>query len=171
MDKSQRLRWAILLSVLAVTIAAIFFPMDEAVTPLPTLARPSSVKREENQPAIVPSEPTRDWLATEDNPFAPRGWIAAAPPSPAPLRTVAPVALAEAPAPVAAPLPFRFLGRMSDGDDRVIYLGQGELALAAREGDVLDGHYKVVLIDAGQIEFEDTTSGLRQLLPFPVQDK
>lgn len=174
MVKSQPFRWAVLLSALTATITAIFLPVDEAPAPLPTPARPlSMLEKKENKPVVNGTEPTRDWLATEENPFAPRGWTAP-PPSPpqTQARTVAPVILVEATAPSGpAPLPFRFLGRMSDGDDRVIYLGQGEQLVPARQGDVLDGHYKVVFIDAGQMEFEDTTSGLRQVLALPAQDK
>ncbi|GJI98203.1 hypothetical protein RugamoR57_49210 [Duganella caerulea] len=174
MDKSQQVRWAVLLSALAATITAIFLPVDEAPARRATPERPLSMQeKRENKPVVNGAEPPRDWLATEDNPFAPRGWTA--PPLPPPstqARTVAPVILAEAtPPPGPAPLPFRFLGRMSDGDDRVIYLGQGDQLVPARQGDLLDGHYKVVLIGAAQMEFEDTTSGLRQLLPLPVQDK
>jgi hypothetical protein len=173
MDKAQRRRWFVLLSLLAGTIAAIFYPQEEAPLPQPKVARSAPAKAAPMQ-EIVSVEPSRGWLATDENPFAPRGWIAPAPSSPPALaRTVAPVVLPEAapPPPSPEPLPFRFLGQMSDGDDRIIYLGQGEQVVPARLGDLLDGHYKVVAIQAAQIEFENTTSGLRQTLPLPPQDK
>lgn len=173
MFKSQRWRWGLLLSALAATIAAIMVPEDEPVI----VVQPPQPKRAVSlspvaAQAVPVQELAREWLASDDNPFAPRGWIAP-PPAPPPVqpRTVAPVVLTETTPPPPAPLPFRFLGSMSDGDDRVIYLGQGEQLLTAREGDVLEGRYKVARISAAHIEFEDTTSGLRQGLPLPAQDK
>lgn len=172
MDKAQQRRWFVLLSILAGTVGAIFYPVDEV--PLIPPRKPGTVPvsahtRQEKMPVERP----RDWLAAQENPFAPRGWVAPPAPSPAQARTVAPVVLPEAPPPPAPPepLPFRFLGQMSDGDDRVIYLGQGDRVLPARLGDLLEGRYKVVAIQAAQIDFENTTSGLRQSLPLPPQDK
>lgn len=170
MLKAQGGRWAVLLLSLAATIAAIVFPLEESPVSPSTPARAAAIPVN-NEPTVAPSELQRDWLAAEDNPFAPRGW-SAPPAPPVPARVVAAVMLDQAP-PVAAPaaLPFRFIGRMSDGNDHVIYLGQGEQLVSARQGDVLDGHYKVVAIRAAQMEFEDTTSGGRHVLPLPVQDK
>jgi len=81
------------------------------------------------------------------------------------------VANEPAPPPPPQPLPFRYLGQMSDREDRVIYLGLGEELLPARLGDVLDGRYKVVALNAALIEFETISSGLRQSLPLPAQDR
>jgi len=174
MLKSPTFRWVFLLSALAATIAAILMPEEESVA---TSARPKRTAPPRAVPpaalASAKTELQREWLASEENPFAPRGWIAPPPaPAPAEARTVAPVVLSEAlPPPPPAPLPFRFLGQIADGDDRVIYLGLGEQLLTARQGDVLDGHFKVVSIGGAQMEFEHTTSGLRQTLPLPAQDK
>lgn len=170
MGKGQGVRWAVLLSSLTATVAAIFWPMTEdAPSPVRASAPPTPSPASVTQPAATTESP-REWLAAEENPFAPRGWIASTT-APEPTRTVAPVLAAEAPPPPPTPLPFRFLGSMSDAEDRVVYLGQGEQLVSAHQGDVIDGHYKVTSISASQIEFEDTASGLRQLLPLPVQDK
>jgi len=175
MDKAQRRRWAVLMLLLAVTIAAIFYPVDDdAPAPQPRVARPVPKAQATVPPLAKVAEPAREWLAADENPFSPRGWVAPPPPPPpAQARTVAAVVLPAEPPPPPPPepLPYRFLGQMSDGDDRVIYLGQGEQVVPARLGDVLDGRYKLAGIKGGQIEFENTTSGLRQTLPIPAQDK
>lgn len=173
MRKAQRWRWGGLLSALGATIVAIVAPEDEPVVVVPP-AQPKVLVSAPAAPVTTAAATgaglPRDWLASDDNPFAPRGWVAPPPPPPPQARTVAPVVLTEATPPPPAPLPFRFLGSMTDGDDRVIYLGQGDQLLTARQGDVLDGRYKVAQISNARIEFEDTTSGLRQSLPLP-QDK
>lgn len=172
MDKAQQRRSLVLSSLLAATVAAIFYPVDDTPAPRSRSARAAPAKVVGQQNAD-PEPPSRGWMAAEENPFAPRGWVAPPPPPPAQARAVAAVVLPEAPPPPPPPepLPYRFLGQMSDGDDRVIYLGQGEQVVPARQGDVLDGRYKVVAIGASQMEFEQTTSGLRQTLPLPAQDK
>lgn len=170
MDKSARRRWLVLMVLLTSTVAAILYPVEEA----PVLAEPTARKTAALKvPAstTASAEPVKEWLAAEDNPFAPRTWQAPAP-APVEARTVAPVAVNEpAPPPPTQPLPFRYLGQLSDKDDRVIYLGLGEELLPARMGDVLDGRYKVVALSAAQIEFETISSGLRQALPLPAQDR
>ena len=171
MDKAARLRWLILMVLLASTVGAILYPVDEAPAVVEASARTVAVSRAA-KPAAAPVEPSREWLAADDNPFAPRGWLAPAPVIPVETRTVAPVVVNEpAPPPPPQPLPFRYLGQMSDKEDRVIYLGLGEELLPARLGDVLDGRYKVVALSAAKIEFETINSGLRQSLPLPAQDR
>ena len=56
---------------------------------------------------------------------------------------------------------------MNDGDDQVIYLARGETALIARSGELLENTYKVVSINASQIEFEHLPTGQKQALPLP----
>lgn len=171
MDKAAQRRWTILGSLLAATIAAIVYPIEEpiaVVEPSATRqrARPAAVAT----PAAVDPAAVQAWLAADANPFAPRSWE---PPATAPVaaRAVAPVVENATPPPAPPPLPFRYLGQLSDGSDRVIYLGAGEQLLPARLGDMLDGGYKVVALSATQIEFENTSSGTRQSLPLPAQDR
>lgn len=169
----SRRRWALLSLGLAGTLAAIFYPVDEegAVTagtpPLPH----APVKLAPATPATVPA--TADspgWIAASADPFASKGW------QPAPV-VVQPATVA--PAPVAAvdltpppppPLPFKFVGQMNDGNDLVIYLSSGDQVVLARQGDVLDGGYKVSAISPTQIEFESVSSGLKQPLAIPAKD-
>ena len=172
MDKAAQRRWMVLGSLLAATIAAMVYPTEEPIA----VVEPSAL-RQRSRPAPVAAPTAVDpaavqaWLAADANPFAPRSWE---PPAPAPVaaRTVAPVVVNATPPPAPPPpLPFRYLGQLSDGSDRVIYLGAGEQLLPARLGDTLDGGYKVVALSATQIEFENTSSGTRQSLPLPAQDR
>ncbi|MET0264258.1 MAG: hypothetical protein ABW202_01470 [Duganella sp.] len=106
------------------------------------------------------------------DPFAGKGWQpepvvvpqVAIPPAAAP---VAAIDLAPAPPP---PLPFKFVGQMTDGSDRVVYLSNGDQVVIARQGDVLDGGYKVVAISPAHIEFELVSSGFKQPLAIPAKD-
>ncbi|MDR2166021.1 MAG: hypothetical protein LBO79_10500 [Zoogloeaceae bacterium] len=54
-----------------------------------------------------------------------------------------PLEEAPPPAPTAPPLSFRIMGRYMDGGQSVVFLQQAEQSWAVREGDTLDGLYKV----------------------------
>jgi hypothetical protein len=111
------------------------------------------------------------WIANEENPFGPRVWDAPAKVTDAArdVQTVELAPVATEPATLPAPLPYRFLGQMQDGGNRIIYLGRGEEVLLAHQDDVLDGSYKVVTVSDSAIEFESVPSGVRQTLPIPAQ--
>jgi hypothetical protein len=66
--------------------------------------------------------------------FAARNWN-----PPPPLRPAA----SAPPRPAAPPVPFTFLGKKHDGDAWEVYLGLGDKTLLAREGQVLNGTYRV----------------------------
>ena len=65
--------------------------------------------------------------------FSTRNWNPPPPP---------PTAMAEAAA-LAPPLPFAFLGKKFEGDIWEVYLSRGEQTLIAREGQTLDGIYRI----------------------------
>lgn len=71
-----------------------------------------------------------------------------APPAPA-AKTVA----AAPAAPTAPPLPWKYVGRMQDGDDTVVLLSGGGKDHSVRRGDVIDGAYLVDEIGPGTIVF------------------
>jgi hypothetical protein len=173
MDKATRIRWAVLLSSLALTVGAIFFPdaetsqsavsaaaprVNKATAPLASAAAPAPITVDDDAPG-------------ESDPFAPRGWQA--PPPPAPVMPAA-QQLAVAPVDLTPPgppaLPFRFIGSFNDSLAQVVYLARGEEAFVARAGEIVDSNYKVVAITASQIEFEHIPTGAKQALTFPVRD-
>jgi hypothetical protein len=173
MDKATRIRWAVLLSSLALTVGAIFLPDAE-----PTRSAVSAAAPRVNKAAAplagaeTPAPNTADDdTPGENDPFAPRGWQA--PPPPAPVMPAA-QQLAVAPVDLTPPgppaLPFRFVGSFNDSSAQVVYLARGEEAFVARAGEIVDSNYKVVAITASQIEFEHIPTGAKQALTFPVRD-
>lgn len=170
---NARVRWAILLAVLLATLAAIAYPVDDAINVVapgggPRRAVVNSAQTKPASTASTPVEEKLDWVATEIDPFAPQSWAPVITPEPE-RAYVAPVA-AEVAAPEISPLPYKFIGQMADGADRVLYLGRGEQVHLARQGDVLDGTYKIVLVAKTHVEFESVESGLKQTLPIPAQE-
>lgn len=76
--------------------------------------------------------------------FSQRSW---APPAPKPQPVVVPVV-----APTAPPLSFVYLGKKLEGGQWEVYLGQGEKTFVVREGQMLDGQYRVDSIKPPQME-------------------
>lgn len=99
-------------------------------------------------PADKTSAPRRDLFSTRD-------WN---PPPPAP----APVVEA---APVAPPLPFAFLGKKLEGGTWEVYLSRGEQTFVVREGQTLDGVYRVDKIAPPALTLTHLPLGQSQTLP------
>jgi len=79
-----------------------------------------------------------------------RGELFGAPPPPP-----QPVATASANAPVvevAPPMPYRFAGRVRKGGEDEFLLTKGDLVFPVKEGDTIDGTYKVVAVKPDGIE-------------------
>lgn len=170
MDGASKKRWAILFGALAATLAAMAYPVHEEVDVIEAV--PPRIVQVQAQRAQTNVEDNADlaWVASEEDPFSPRNWQSPAAPStePAPVvQVVTPVDATPLPPPA---LPFKFVGQMKNGDDRVIYLGRGEQVLLVREGDVLEGTYKVLTVGQATIEFETVSSGFKQTLAMPAQD-
>ena len=91
------------------------------------------------------------------DPFSTPSW------APPPAKAAAPT---EPPAPVAPPLPFRFAGQFQRDSGTEIYLGRGTEIFAVKEGDTLDGQYKVESVGPGEVAFVHLPSGTRQALQF-----
>lgn len=169
MTNIERLRWALLSTALLGTItASVYTPEVEGDFVAPSSPRPAAKLPAAAAKAAAAAQP--EWIATDENPFLPRLWQAP-PTTPETSRAVEAIAVAEAPAAPPPPLPYAFVGQMSDDGKRVIYLSRGEQLLVARDGEVLDGTYKVASIGAASIEFETVASGLRQTLPIPAQER
>lgn len=170
MDKSQRRRWAVLLTALALTVAAIFFsPAPAEVVEVSARRAPVPNAVPAVQTSATEIAPVFEEEASAD-PFEKRGWGEPPPPvaaEPVPVvveRTVAPVVVEPSGPP---PLPFRYVGSFSDDSGAVVYLARGDVALVARVGETLDGTYKVAAIQARSVEFENISTGTKQSLPIP----
>jgi len=77
----------------------------------------------------------------------PRGDLFAAPPAPKPAATVVAPA-----APVAPALPYRFAGIVRQGGETQVLIAKGDLVFPIKEGETLDGAYRVASIAADRIE-------------------
>jgi hypothetical protein len=70
------------------------------------------------------------------NVFTSKSWYVPPPPPPPPPPVVPPP-------PTAPPLPFTFLGRYQDAGKPVFFLVRGDRILTVKEGDIIEGNYRV----------------------------
>lgn len=98
-----------------------------------------------------------------NDPFAPKSWYTP-PPPPAASASVKPSA------PVAPPLPFVYLGRMTDATGKiVIYLTRAERVFAVTPGETLDEQYRLETVSGSQLGFVYLPLNTRQTLDLPAQ--
>lgn len=94
--------------------------------------------------------------------FASRSWSAP------PARVAAVPAVVEKPAPPPAPsappLPFKYLGRMIEGDKAVVFLERNQAALSAAAGDKLENDYQLESIAESAVHFVYLPLGTKQVL-------
>ncbi|MGH9522992.1 MAG: hypothetical protein ACRD3E_10710 [Terriglobales bacterium] len=67
--------------------------------------------------------------------------------------------------PPAPPLPFKAFGMATRAGMRQVFLAKGDDVFVAKEGDVVDRHYKIVKINPNSVEIEDLFSNNRQTIP------
>ncbi|MYM27950.1 hypothetical protein GTP58_06410 [Duganella sp. CY15W] len=173
MPSNTRLRWALLLGTLGLTLVAMYYPLEDD---LASPALPSAARAPQTAPSTLVENLSAETVAETEqaeagrDPFAPRGWSAppppAPPPAPAPL-VVAPVDLTPAGPPE---LPFRYVGSLVDGSEQTVYLARGDQAYVLKPGDVVDATYKVLGITPTQIEFEHLPTSAKQALVFPARE-
>lgn len=173
MDSSQRRRWAVILTALALTLAAILLsPAPAEIVEVSVRRGPVPNSGQSTQASAVAIAPVFEEEASAD-PFEKRGWDEP-PPVQAPVVPPAPVERAVAPVAVEPsgppPLPYRYVGRFSDDSGAVVYLARGEVAVVARVGETLDGIYKIAALQARSVEFEHLSTGTKQSLPIPEVD-
>jgi hypothetical protein len=72
------------------------------------------------------------------------------------------------PPPSAPPLPYRYLGRMVDGDALILFLARGNDALTVRVGETLEGEWRVDAAAETSIRFTYLPLNLSQQLPVPA---
>lgn len=116
--------------------------------------RPAAGSRRARAAAPADARPAPDPAALQREAIAPRGrnlFATHAPNAPAPRAAAAP----PPPPPVAKapPLPYKLVARMVEERGTVVLLSAGQRTLIAREGDLLDGKYRVDSIGAEAIAF------------------
>jgi hypothetical protein len=108
-------------------------PLPASTPKTATVAEPEPIEtlaRRDQWFAVAPADTAS---AARRDLFSTRNWN---PPPPAPAPVV------EAP-PVPPPLPFAFLGKKLEGETWEVYLSRGEKTFIAREGQTLEGVYRV----------------------------
>ena len=70
-----------------------------------------------------------------------------------PIFNTRPPGRAPPPPPEAPPLPFTYLGMLADGDRTTLFLARGNDDVAVREGDVVDGVWRLDHVDASRALF------------------
>jgi hypothetical protein len=105
-----------------------------------------------------PTIPERSTLGRiAQDPFSAHSWL---PPSRPSAAAVPP------PPPVAPPLPFRFAGQFYRDTGAEVYLAKGEEIFPVKEGDTLEGQYKVESVTASEVRFLHLPSGTSQIMQF-----
>jgi len=79
-----------------------------------------------------------------------------------PARKPARVVAAPPPPPAAPPLPYRFAGIVRQGDDVQILVARGDRVIPVKEGDVLDGAYRVASATTEHVELVYVPLGTTQ---------
>lgn len=153
-------RLAVLIAVLAVAAAWVALdirraPDNAGGRSSDTAARNPGAPESRPDPTI-PERSTLGRIAQD--PFSPHSWLPPAKPATA--------AAGPAPAPVAPPLPFRFAGQFYRDSGAEVYLAKGEEIFPVKEGDVLEGQYKIESVTASEVRFLHLPSGTSQVMQF-----
>src|SRR5687767_7000876 len=154
MPKKRLLAWLVFCA--AAAAAAVWMPLPQhAASPGAREGRTTGA-----QPAQAPGRlaalPQREAIGKPAAPLFPaQSW-----------NTPPQAAAAAAPAaPVAPPMPYRVAGTvMQDGAAQIV-LARGDSVLTVREGDMLDGAYRVDAVSAERVTLTYVPLGLREDLP------
>lgn len=156
-------RIAILIALLVGAAVWVAIDFRGPVAPPPVKAPASGAPREPEQAAAPASDarqpgiPARSALGRiAADPFSAQSWL--------PRRK--PAVVSEPPAAVVPPLPYRFAGQFQRDSGIEVYVARGEEIFPVKEGDTLDGQYKVDSVSATEVSFVHIPSGTRQALQF-----
>ena len=137
-------RKLLLIGAVAITVALVAYQpaRDEAA---------KSEQRESAAPAGVARGKASEGLQVPERRALGkvRGELFGAPPAPPQPVVAVPSAPAVA---VAPPMPYRFAGRVRKGAEEEFLLSKGDLIFPVKEGETLDGSYRVVAVKAEGIE-------------------
>jgi hypothetical protein len=103
--------------------------------------------------------PAADVFALPRPPSPPAAAVAAVP-KPPPAR----------PAPSAPPLPFRYLGRMTQGAQTLLIVAEGQDAYSALPGETIDERYRLERMNEKSATFVYLPTGVKQTLALPPRE-
>ncbi|MBU1690502.1 MAG: secretion system X translation initiation factor [Gammaproteobacteria bacterium] len=141
MNRAQKKRWTLLLGLLAISSASAFWAPNENGEANPTLSvkKPNQERGRKKPKNIEASELQLDTLKRNSSPetatdiFPGKSWYVPPPPS----KPVPP------PPPTPPPIPFVYLGKMLEDGKLLVFMSKQERNLVVREGDVIEGTYRV----------------------------
>ena len=156
-------RIAVLIALLAGAAVWVAIDLRGPVAPTPAKAPASGASQEPEHAAAPASEAKRPGFPARSalgriaaDPFSAQAWL--------PRRK--PAVVSEPPAAVVPPLPYRFAGQFHRESGIEVYVARGEEIFPVKEGDTLDGQYKVDAVSATEVSFVHIPSGTRQTLQF-----
>ena len=157
-------RIAVLIALLAGAAAWVAIDLRGPAAPTSVKVPASGASQEPEHAAAPASEakqpgiPARSALGRiAADPFSAQSWL--------PRRKPAVVSSAP-PEPVTPPLPYRFAGQFHRESGIDVYVARGEEIFPVKEGDTLDGQYKVDSVSTTEVSFIYLPSGARQTLQF-----
>lgn len=160
---SQR-EWVLLAVVPTLILVAAGAAQDGKEQPVPIAeAKPVSKTNDKPDRAADAGEldltpPHREPDAGEPkNMFASKSWYVPPPPPP-------PAPPAAPPPPTAPPLPFTYLGRFRDEGKAVIFLVKDDRVLTVKEGDIIEGNYRVDGIVGSRLDLTYQPLAIKQTL-------
>jgi hypothetical protein len=178
---NPKLRAGLLIGALALTLAAVRWAdtlTDVTEASAGAVAEATPRAREDSRPATVQQAPALDLtklrrapvVEPDGDPFGPRSFRPAPPkvkvPPAGALQAGAPPA---PPPPQAPPLPFAYIGRLSEDRDTTVFLAMGERNLVVRPGDVIDNTYKLEEVSDSAVVLTYLPLSQRQTLPIGAQ--
>jgi len=156
-------RIAVLIALLAGAAAWVAIDLRGPAAPTSAKAPTSGASQDPERAAAPASEakqpgiPARSALGRiAADPFSAQSWL--------PRRK--PAVVSAPPDPVTPPLPYRFAGQFHRESGIEVYVARGEEIFPVKEGDTLDGQYKVDSVSATEVSFIYLPTGARQTVQF-----
>jgi len=142
-------------SLLLLTVLAALWPVPDRE---PVSSKPASKPASRHQDLTVsfaPLEAAKSGITAIGELFPPQTWT---PPATSVVK----------PAPVAPPLPFTFGGRYTEDNNVTIFLIEGKQMHKVKQGEIINGTYKVEKIEQASISLTYLPLGATQILPTGV---
>lgn len=167
---------ALILALAGVGLLAWFAP-EPATVPVATRDRASvppgksatgaaptrDAKQAAAEVAVPATLPERDPLGkAKQDIFGFQTW------QPPPPKPVPPPPPPPPPPPVPPPNPYRFAGRLMQDGQAQVFLTKGDLPVAIKVGDMLDGSYRIETITTTSISMTYVPLGYRETIPIPT---
>lgn len=166
MNGAQKKRWALLLGVLAISMAFAFWAPNEngevePTAPVKKAGKEGSRGKRTNigAPALQ-LDPLKRTISTENatDIFPGKTWhVPPAPAKPAP-----------PPPPAPPPIPFVYLGKMIEDGRALVFLNKQDRNLVVGEGDVIEGTYRVESILPPVMTLTYLPLNMKQTFPIGV---